>query len=134
MASSETFHCSVVTPERAVLDCEASFVAFPSHDGEVGILPRRSPLLCRLGIGAMRIETEGAEKVFFIDGGFAQMVDNRLTILTEQAKDPSELDAAAAEQAFEEAKAMGTATEREFVDRQNALERARVQMRMGQSN
>lgn len=131
MASSETFHCSVVTPERAVFDTDATFVAFPSHDGEVGILPRRSPLLCRLGIGAMRIESAAGNKVYFIDGGFAQMVDNRLTILTEQAKEPSDLDMASAESALQEAKVMGTATERDFVERQNALQRARAQLRLG---
>lgn len=130
MASTETFQCSVVTPEKAILDCAAKFVAFPSHDGEVGILPRRSPLLCRLGIGAMRIETENGEMTFFVDGGFAQMVDNRLTILTEQARKPASLDRQAAQLAFEEAKAMETRTERQFQDRQNALQRARVQIQM----
>lgn len=134
MASSDTFQCSVVTPEKSILDCEAKFVAFPSHDGEVGILPRRSPLLCRLGIGAMRIETEDDEKTFFIDGGFAQMVDNRLTILTEQAKEPTELDREAAQAAFDESKTMGTRTEREFRDRQNALQRARTQIRLSREN
>lgn len=44
---ADTFHCSVVTPERAVLECEASFAAFPAHDGEIGIMPQRAPLLCR---------------------------------------------------------------------------------------
>lgn len=134
MASSDTFQCSVVTPEKAVLDCQAKFVAFPSHDGEVGILPRRSPLLCRLGIGAMRIETLDDEKTFFIDGGFAQMVDNRLTILTEQAREPADLDREAAEQALEEGKSMATRTEREYQERQNALQRARTQIRMSRED
>ncbi len=134
MASTETFHCSVVTPEKAILECEATFVAFPSHDGEIGILPRRSPLLCRLGIGTMRVETGNGEKTFFVDGGFAQMVDNRLTILTEQATEPTGLDLEAARSAFEEAKLMGTQTEREFQERQNALQRARVQMQLSRNN
>ena len=128
---AETFQCSVVTPEREVLDRTAQFVAFPAHDGQIGILQGRAPLLCRLGIGPLRVEgTEGDDQILFIDGGFAQMVDNRLTILTEQAKEPSELERAEAEQLLEAAKAMGTGTEREFVERQKALDRARGQIRM----
>ena len=130
MATQETFQCSVVTPEKAVLDCPASFVAFPAHDGQVGILRGRAPLLCRLGIGPLRVEGPEGDKLMFIDGGFAQMVDNRLTILTEQAKTPSELDRAEAERLMEEAKAMSSGDERAFIDRQNALERARNQIRM----
>ena len=130
MASSELFQMSVVTPERAVLETEAKFVAFPAHDGEIGILKGRAPLLCRLGIGVLRVETETDEKVLFIEGGFAQMVDDRLTILTEQAKAPAELDRDEAEGLLTEAQAMGTGDERAFEERQAALERARGQLRL----
>ena len=67
MASSEIFHCSVVTPERAVLECEAKFVALPAWDGEVGILRGRAPLLCKLGIGRLRIETADGKRTLFVD-------------------------------------------------------------------
>lgn len=39
MANEKTFHCSVVTPERAVLEADARMVVFPAHDGERGIMP-----------------------------------------------------------------------------------------------
>ncbi len=83
----KTFHCSVVTPERAVLDTDATFVAFPAHDGEIGILYNRAPLLCQLGKGTLRVELGKASHRFSIEGGFAQMVDNKLTILTDNAKE-----------------------------------------------
>jgi len=130
MAKGDTFHCSVITPERAVLEVEATFVAFPAHDGEVGILPHRAPLLYRLGQGALRVETrEGTEK-FYIDGGFAQMAENRLTILTEQAKRLSELDRAAAERALVAAREMKAEGEAGLAARERALQRARVQLRL----
>src|SRR3954462_5853912 len=103
MAKGDTFHCSVITPERAGLEADATFVAFPAHDGEVGILPGRAPLLFKLGIGVLRVESsavEGGEERLFVDGGFAQMVEDRLTILTEQAKRLSEIDRAAAQSAL----------------------------------
>ena len=52
-----TFKCTILTPERAVLDTSASFVAIPAHDGEIGIMVSRAPLLCRLGVGIVRMET-----------------------------------------------------------------------------
>ncbi|MEA2695701.1 MAG: F-type H+-transporting ATPase subunit epsilon [Acidobacteriota bacterium] len=133
MAKGDTFHCSVITPERAVLDADATFVAFPAHDGEVGILPGRAPLLFKLGIGVLRVESPtvaGGEEQLFVDGGFAQMVEDRLTILTEQAKRPAEIDRVAAEKAFAAAHDLPAESDAEFAARQRALERARVQLRM----
>lgn len=130
MARTDTFHCSVVTPERAVLETEATFVAFPAHDGEVGILPGRAPLLFKMGIGSLRVESPEGNHGFFVDGGFAQMVENRLTLLTEQAKRLEEIDRAAAERALAEAREMPMITDAEFAARQRAVKRAEVQIRM----
>ncbi len=125
---ADTFHCSVVTPERAVLECDASSAVFPAHDGEIGILPQRSALLCRLGTGVLRVTSEGGERKFFIDGGFAQMVDNKLTLLTEQARGTDEVALDAARQALEEARAMPV--EDGYDQRQAAIERARAQLKL----
>src|SRR3972149_6587008 len=86
MAKTATFHCSVITPERAVLECESRFVAFPAHDGEMGVLRDRAPLVCKLGSGALRVQTSDTAHVLFVEGGFAQVLNNRVTILTEQAR------------------------------------------------
>ncbi len=130
MANKETFHCSVITPERAVLETEATFVAFPAHDGEVGILPGRAPLLFKMGIGSLRVESPEGNRLFFVDGGFAQMVENRLTLLTEQAKAVSEIDRAAVERALAEARDMPMITDAEFAARQRAVERAETQLHL----
>ena len=130
MASSDTFHCSVITPERAVLETDATFVAFPAHDGEVGILAHRAPLLYKMGIGELRVEAPEGNRRLFVDGGFAQMVDNRLTILTEQARAVEEIDREAARRALEEARSMPSVTDAEFAARQRALKRAETQLRL----
>lgn len=135
MARNDTFHCSVITPERAVLEADATFVAFPAHDGEVGILKNHAPLLYKLGVGLLRVETPGEKHAFFVDGGFAQMVENRLTLLTEQAKPASEIDRAVAEKAREEARALPAASgDIEIAARQRAQQRARVLERIASSN
>jgi F-type H+-transporting ATPase subunit epsilon len=130
MARTDTFHCSVITPERAVLEAEATQVVFPAHDGEVGILRGRAPLLYKMGSGLLRLEGPEGDRSLFVDGGFAQMVDNRLTILTEQAKEVSELDRAAAERALAEARQMPMGTDSQFAARQRAVESARAQIKL----
>jgi F-type H+-transporting ATPase subunit epsilon len=130
MAEAGTFHCSVITPERAVLESDATFVAFPAHDGEVGILRNRAPLLFKMGAGLLRVEAPQGRQVLFVSGGFAQMVDNRLTILTEQARDPGTIERAGAERALEEALAMKARDETSYQARQRALQSARAQLRL----
>lgn len=78
-------HLEVITPERQVLRTEAEAVVIPAHDGELGILHNRAPLMCELGIGRLRYEDNGVEKGVFIDGGFAQVNADVVTVLTPQA-------------------------------------------------
>lgn len=129
MARNDTFHCSVITPERAVLEADATFVAFPAHDGEVGILRNHAPLLYKLGVGLLRVETPEEKHAFFVDGGFAQMVENRLTLLTEQARPVAEIDRAAADRAREEARAAENPDARH-----RAQQRARALERIASAN
>ena len=130
MTKTDTFHCSVITPERAVLECETRFVAFPAHDGEVGVLPNRAPLVFKMGIGALRVQAGDTTQVLFVDGGFAQMLNNRLTILTEQARRVEELDASSAQRSLADALTMGIPDDAAYDARTSAVERARVQKRL----
>jgi F-type H+-transporting ATPase subunit epsilon len=125
-----TFHLSVVTPEQSVLDAEVKFVALPAHDGEIGIMRNRAPLLVRLEPGTLRADTDGGPRTLFIDGGFAEMADNQLTVLTEAAVRPEELDSEAVQQALEKARALEIPDSAAFVERQRALKRARVQRKL----
>lgn len=130
MADPKTLQVSVVTPEGSVLDTEARSVVFPAHDGEMGILPNRAPLLAKLGIGLLKVDT-GSEKLrYYVEGGFAQVVDNKLAILTEDAQPITEVDPSRAEELWEEAQKMigSDAITQEAKDQ--AAERLRVQRRL----
>jgi F-type H+-transporting ATPase subunit epsilon len=129
---ADTFLCSVVTPERAVLECDATFVALPAWDGEVGVLRNRAPLVCRLGIGALRIETAEDKHVMFVDGGFAEMAENKLSILTSAARLPEELTEEEIAQHLETAEGIEVRDEASYKARQDALQRARVQKKLAQ--
>ena len=121
------FHLSVVTPEREVLSLEARFVAFPAYDGEMGILTQRAPLLAKLGAGLLRVdETGGGKRRLFIAGGFAQMVDDKLTLLTEEALEPEKITAELAKSALAAATKLPNRTEAENQRRTQATARARA--------
>jgi F-type H+-transporting ATPase subunit epsilon len=130
MAQNDTFHCSLITPERVLVETDATFVAFPAHDGEVGILPGRAPLLFTMGAGELRVQSPQGDQVFFVDGGFAQMVENRLSLLTQVAKKIEEIDPAAVEKQFADAHAMPMKTDAEFKARQRVLRSAQAQRRI----
>ncbi len=125
-----TFDLAVVTPERAVLEAEVKFVALPAHDGEIGIMRGRAPLLIKLAPGSLRADTDGGPRTLYIDGGFAEMAENRLTVLTEEALAPEELDSEAVAKALEEARALAIPDDAGFAERQRALKRARVQRKL----
>jgi len=63
---------------------EASMVVAPAFDGEVGILEDHAPMMTLLGNGVLRLGS-GSDKRFNIEGGFLQVVDNTVRIVTEKA-------------------------------------------------
>jgi F-type H+-transporting ATPase subunit epsilon len=130
MADPKTFQLAVVTPEAAVLDTEATFVALPAHDGEIGLLRDRAPLLIKLDVGLLRAETADGTTRLYIDGGFAEMIDNRLTVLTEDAKEPGQLDRDEAKKSLAAAQGMTAEDDQAYAVREKALRRARVQLRL----
>jgi F-type H+-transporting ATPase subunit epsilon len=90
--ADKKLHCAIVTPERAVLETEADRVVAPAHDGEVGILPGHARFLAKLGAGECRVISGGSTERLFVDGGFLQVADDRVTILTDRACAISEID------------------------------------------
>jgi F-type H+-transporting ATPase subunit epsilon len=127
--SGKTVQCVVVTPEQAVLDEPVDFVALPMYDGELGVLPGRAPLIGRLGYGELRVRQGAATRRFFVDGGFAQVRADVVTVLTPRAVPAEEIDAHAADQALEAARGVAATPEAQEAQRK-AQERARAQLRI----
>ena len=83
--SGKQLQCVVVTPERAVLDAAAEFVALPMYDGELGVLPGRAPIIGRLGAGELRLNDAGSVQRWFVEAGFVQVRSNVVSVLTAKA-------------------------------------------------
>ena len=81
-----TFRCSIVTPAEALFDGEVTYASVPAWDGQVGIMVSQSPILTELGAGGLRLESpDQGSQWFFLDGGFAQVHDDVLTLHTDYA-------------------------------------------------
>jgi F-type H+-transporting ATPase subunit epsilon len=103
----DSFHCSLVTPERSVLEAEVTYADVPAHDGQMGFAHGRAAILLELGIGRLTLNlADGGTAAYVLDGGFGQMRDNRLTLLCERAWSPDDLSAQDAQAMLGEAEAL----------------------------
>ena len=75
---------SVISPESVLFEGEVSSVVAPAYDGEVGILENHAPMMTLLGSGVLRLGGS-SERRFNIEGGFLQVVENNVRIVTEKA-------------------------------------------------
>jgi len=76
---------SVISPERLLFEGDVDSVVAPAYDGEVGILPGHAPMMTLLGKGTLRLGAEGRGGRFQVEGGFLQVVDNAVRVVTERA-------------------------------------------------
>jgi F-type H+-transporting ATPase subunit epsilon len=129
-STGKHIRCVVVTPEQAVLDEMADFASVPMYDGELGVLPGRSPLIGRLGAGEMRIQIGGATKRYFVDGGFLQIRNNVVTLLTEKAIPSESLNVLAAENELQTALSKPMKTAYEMTAAKKAQFAARAKLRI----
>ncbi|MDB5323521.1 MAG: synthase, epsilon subunit [Phycisphaerales bacterium] len=122
-----SFQCTLVTPEQQVLDETVQQAIVPAHDGLIGILTGRAPLLIKLGTGELRIDLPGGQRrYFFVDGGVAQMKDNKLTILSTDAAPSAAISAETARAEYAEAEARRPTDAKTAKDREHQMARARA--------
>ncbi len=116
----------LVTPETTLLDEPVSGLRFPLYDGQIGILPGRAPLIGRLGYGELNVtHVDGSHASYFIDGGFVQVKENIVSLLTDRALRPEQIDRTAAEEKLREAVARVAHSDAESTARFRDQERAR---------
>ncbi len=132
--STRSLRCLVVTPEATVLDETADFIVVPLFDGELGILPGKSPIVGRLGFGELRMKSAGKTLHYYVDGGFVQVQDNVVSILTSNSVSHDTLVVAEARDALRHAQAMHSTTPELAALRDTAITQARAKLRMAEKS
>lgn len=97
--ANKTYRLEVVTPERLVLKEDVEFTSAPGAEGVIGILADHSPLLTALQIGRLEYTIDGKTSKLTVTGGFMEVGDNKVTVLSNAAERPVEIDLTRAEAA-----------------------------------
>lgn len=125
-----SIQCIVVTPEKTALETTADFLALPMADGEMGVGENHAPMIGRLGFGEMRIVNSGQAQQLYIDGGFVQIANNEVTILTGKAVPFEDVDLEQAETQLREANRSVASTPEAAAIKTRNVEQARAQIRV----
>lgn len=127
MATS--FQCTLVTPERQLVDQPVTYASIPAWDGLLGVEPQRAPLMVKLGAGALRLDSEsGKSDLYFVSGGFAQMKDNKLTLIADAAMSASQIDKDTAKAELAAALAVVAVGEEAIAAKQSSVDTARAKL------
>ena len=88
----EGLRLDIVTPDKVVLNAEVDYVGACGVDGQFGLLPQHAPMLTALKVGDLYYRQGNETYWVFVSGGFAQISDNKVTILAESAELASDID------------------------------------------
>lgn len=89
---NETLRLDVVTPQRVMVEAEVATVEMPGSLGELGVLPGHTPLLTSLATGELRYRTAKGVEIMVVQGGFAEVMPDRVTVLADLAEWPKDVD------------------------------------------
>jgi len=91
---ADKLNFALVSPEREVFHGEVDHVVVPGSEGEFGVSPHHAPVMSTIKPGALKVINEGEERRIFVNGGFADVTPEGLTVLAEEAVDLSAVDTA----------------------------------------
>ena len=122
-----TFNLDVVTPTRNLEEMVVSYVRCPGLDGSFGIMANHQDGIFSLDIGDIMIKTKSETKYLSTSGGFAEIVNDGVTILVETVESASDIDIPRAEAALQRARDRKSSSDNENLDQvrlESALSRA----------
>ena len=132
MAEKNVFTLKIITPDRMFYEGPVKMVEFDTVEGEVGILPGHIPMTLIIRPGVLTITGEAERKTAALHAGFAEVLQDRVTILAEIIEWPEEIDESRAKEAKERAEGRlraeepGTDTARAEIALRRALTRIEV--------
>mgnify|MGYP001311385087 FL=1 len=122
-----TFNLDVVTPTRNLEEMVVSYVRCPGLDGSFGIMANHQEGIFSLDIGEIMIKTKSETKYLSTSGGFAEIVNDGVSILVETVESASDIDIPRAEAALQRARDRKSSSDNENLDQarlESALSRA----------
>jgi len=135
---AESFQVEIVTPERLVVDDQATEMQIPGKNGYLGILPGHAPLITELAVGEISYRPAGQDaastKRLSVAWGFAEVLPNKVTILAETAEKASEIDVERARRAKQRAeeRLAKTGEQVDYERCQVALQRAETRLKVAE--
>lgn len=122
-----TMHVDIVSAEQEIFSGTANMLFAPAEMGEVGIMPRHTPLLTRLKPGEVRLQRpEGQEDFFYVSGGLLEVQPHVVTVLADTAQRATDIDEAAALAAKQRA-------EETLQNREGQMDYARAQAELAEA-
>ena len=94
----------VITPDRIVLDTQADAVSVPAVDGSMGFRPRHAHLVAALDLGVLTWREDGKERRLFVSGGFVEVKEDTVRVVSEAGERPAEIDVQRAKEAEQRAR------------------------------
>ena len=128
-----TFNLDVVTPTRDLEEMVVSYVRCPGLDGSFGIMANHQDGIFSLDIGEIMVKTESETKYLSTSGGFAEIVNDGVSILVETVESASDIDISRAEAALQRARDRKSSSDKENLDQMrldSALSRALNRLRV----
>ena len=129
-----TMQLDIVSAETSLFSGKVEFIAARATGGEIGILPRHTPLLAQLQPGEIRVKVEGGEEQFFyVSGGILEVQPDGVTVLADtavRAKDLDEAAAQAAKQRAEEALRDEHISDEQYAALQAMLQKSLAQLKV----
>ena len=128
-----TFNLDIVTPTRNLEEMVVSYVRCPGLDGSFGIMANHQEGIFSLDIGEIMVKTESETKYLSISGGFAEIVNDSVSILVETVESASDIDISRAEAALQRARDRKSSSDKENLDQvrlESALSRALNRLRV----
>ena len=122
-----TFNLAVVTPTRNLEEMVVSYVRCPGLDGSFGIMANHQEGIFSLDIGEIMIKIKSETKYLSTSGGFAEIVNDSVSILVETVESASDIDIPRAEAALQRARDRKSSSDNENLDQvrlESALSRA----------
>jgi len=100
---ADKLNLEVLTPERKVISVQVEEITVPGIDGELGVLPNHTPMISQLQTGVLTYRQGGEKRSLHVSGGFVEVLPDQVSVLSDVAERPEEIDSERARRARERA-------------------------------